>query len=87
MTFLSGALIALGVLSVGGLTRIVAGPTVWDRLLGMALISSKIIMAIVVFAVITERSFLMDIAIIYSLLGFISSVLIARFIERKGQWS
>lgn len=85
MTFLTATLVALGLLSVGGLARIVAGPTVWDRLLGMALISSKIIVAIVIFALIVDRSFLMDIAIIYSLLGFISSVLIARFIERKGQ--
>lgn len=85
MSFLHGALAALGLLSVGGLIRIVAGPTVWDRLLGLSLISSKIIVAIVIFAVLLERSFLMDIAIIYSLLGFISSVLIARFIERKGQ--
>jgi multicomponent Na+:H+ antiporter subunit F len=66
------------------LIRILVGPTVWDRLLGMSLISSKIIVAIVVFAVILDRGFLVDIAIIYSLLGFISSVLIARFIERKG---
>lgn len=85
MSFLHGALAALGLLSVGGLIRIVAGPTVWDRLLGLSLISSKIIVAIVIFAVLLQRSFLMDIAIIYSLLGFISSVLIARFIERKGQ--
>ena len=87
MSFLGGALIALGFLSVGGLARIIAGPTVWDRLLGMSLISSKIIVAIVIFSVILDRSFLMDTAIVYSLLGFISSVLIARFIERKGRWS
>jgi len=85
MTFFTVVLVALGVLSVGGLVRIVAGPTIWDRLLGMTLISSKIIVAIVIFAMILDRSFIMDIAIIYSLLGFISSVLIARFIERKGQ--
>ena len=85
MSFLHGTLAALGLLSIGGLIRILIGPTVWDRLLGMSLISSKIIVAIVVFAVLLERSFLMDIAIIYSLLGFISSVLISRFIERKGQ--
>lgn len=84
MSFLQGTLIALGVLATGGLIRILVGPTVWDRLLGMSLISSKIIVAIVVFAVILDRGFLVDIAIIYSLLGFISSVLIARFIERKG---
>jgi multicomponent Na+:H+ antiporter subunit F len=85
MSFLEGALVALGVLATGGLIRILIGPTVWDRLLGMSLISSKIIVAIVVFAVILDRGFLVDIAIIYSLLGFISSVLIARFIERKGE--
>ncbi len=83
MTFMGWALIAMGVLAVGGAVRIVIGPTVWDRLLGMGLISSKIIVAIVIFAHILDRSFLLDVAIIYSLLGFISSVLIARFIERR----
>ena len=83
MSFMEITLVAIGVLSVGGVIRIVIGPTVWDRLLGMGLISSKIVVAIVVFAYIMGRTFLLDIAIIYSLLGFISSVLIARFIERK----
>ena len=85
MTFLHVSLLVLFGLAIGGILRILIGPTVWDRLLGMSLISSKIIVAIVVAAVITDRSFLMDIAIIYSLLGFLSSVLIARFIERKGE--
>lgn len=84
MNFMDGTLIAIGFLSVGGVVRIVIGPTVWDRLLGMGLISSKIVVAIVVFAYMMRRTFLLDIAIIYSLLGFISSVLIARFIERRG---
>ncbi|MFW5684162.1 MAG: monovalent cation/H+ antiporter complex subunit F [Spirochaetota bacterium] len=85
MRFLETSLVILAGLALGGLVRILFGPTVWDRLLGMSLISSKIIVAIVIVAVILERSFLMDIAIIYSLLGFISSVLIARFIEKKGE--
>mgnify|MGYP006290366253 CR=1 FL=1 len=85
MSFLEISLVILAGLALGGLIRILFGPTVWDRLLGMSLISSKIIVAIVIMAVILERSFIMDIAIIYSLLGFISSVLIARFIENKGE--
>ena len=85
MTFLEIALLVLAGLSFGGLVRILAGPTVWDRLLGMSLISSKVIVAIAIVAIVLDRSFLMDVAIIYSLLGFISSVLIARFIERKGE--
>ncbi len=85
MNFLEISLLILAGLSFGGLVRILAGPTVWDRLLGMSLISSKVIVAIAIVAVLLDRSFLMDVAIIYSLLGFISSVLIARFIERKGE--
>ena len=85
MTFYNLVLLALGLLTIGGIIRVVIGPTIWDRLLGLNLISSKIIMAIIVFALIIQRTFLLDIAIVYALLGFIGSVLIARFIERKGE--
>ncbi|TVQ40602.1 MAG: pH regulation protein F [Spirochaetaceae bacterium] len=78
-------LLALGLLTIGGIIRVVVGPTIWDRLLGLNLISSKIIMAIIVYALMIQRTFLLDIAIVYALLGFIGSVLIARFIERKGE--
>ncbi len=83
MTFHPAVLTAMAFLMVGGMARVLVGPTIWDRLLGFSLISSKIIMAIVVFASMLERTFLLDIAIVYSLLGFIGSVLIARFLERR----
>jgi multicomponent Na+:H+ antiporter subunit F len=83
VSFTDGVLVAVAVLSIGGVLRILVGPTVWDRLLGLGLISSKIVVAIAVFAYALQRTFLLDIAIIYSLLGFIASVLIARFIEER----
>ena len=85
MSFSYLVILTLCLLAVGGLIRILAGPTVWDRLLGLSLVSTKIMVAIVAFAALMDRSFLMDVAIIYSLLGFIASVLISRFIEQKGQ--
>ncbi len=85
MSFLNGVLIVVAVLGLGGVARVIIGPTIWDRILGLNLISSKIIVAIVFFALILEKSFLLDIAIIYSLIGFIGSVLISRFVEKKGQ--
>ena len=85
MSFYDAVLLALALLTIGGIVRVVVGPTIWDRLLGLNLISSKIIMAIIVFALMIQRTFLLDIAIVYALLGFIGSVLIARFIERKGE--
>lgn len=83
MTFHPAVLTVMAFLMIGGMARVLVGPTIWDRLLGFSLISSKIIMAIVVFASMLQRTFLLDIAIVYSLLGFIGSVLIARFLERR----
>ncbi len=85
MNFLIYTLLFLAGLLLASMARIIIGPTVWDRLLGMNLVTTKIVMSIAVLAVLVERSFLIDIAIVYSLLGFIASVLIARFIENKGE--
>ncbi|MFP4508764.1 MAG: monovalent cation/H+ antiporter complex subunit F [Spirochaetota bacterium] len=85
MTFLVYTLVALTLLLLLSMIRILIGPTIWDRLLGMNLVTTKIVMSVAVFAVLIDRSFLIDIAIVYSLLGFIASILISRFIEKKGQ--
>lgn len=74
----------IGLLSIGVLYRVIAGPTIWDRLLGFNLFSSKILLTIVLLSVITDRVFLLDIAIVYSLLGFLSIIMLTRFIARKG---
>lgn len=65
--------------------RIIIGPTVWDRLLGFNLMSSKLIMIIVLCAIIFEKNFLLDIALTYALLGFVSTLFIARFVRDRGR--
>lgn len=65
--------------------RILIGPTVWDRLLAFNLLSSKLIMIIVMCAIIFEKNFLLDIALTYALLGFVSTLFIARFVKDKGK--
>ncbi len=65
--------------------RIIIGPTIWDRLLGYNLVMSKILMLIVLFSVIFEKSYLLDIAITYSLIGFISTLFIAKFVKDRGK--
>ncbi len=65
--------------------RILIGPTIWDRLLGFNLLSSKLIMIIVVCAIIFERNFLLDIALTYALLVFVSTIFIARFVRDRGR--
>jgi len=65
------------------LIRVIRGPTVWDRLLGMNLITTKVIVVIIVFASLFDIAFLLDFAIVYSLMGFISTIFIALFLSEK----
>lgn len=73
------------VLSLFYLYRIIKGPSVWDRLLGLNLFSINMIIIMILYALINEIDYLLDIAIVYALLGFIGIVFIARFIQRKGK--
>ena len=66
------------------LVRLFMGPTIWDRLLAFNAISSKVVMLIVAFALFTEKTYILDIAITFTLFSFIATVLIARFIKERG---
>ena len=59
---------------------VIRGPSVWDRLLGLNLISTKIVIIIVIFASFYDTAYLLDFAIVYTLLGFIGTFFIARFL-------
>jgi len=64
--------------------RLVKGPSIWDRLLGMNIVATKIVVIIIVYASINDTAFLLDFAIIYALSGFIGTIYIALFFaERK----
>ncbi|MCL2380228.1 MAG: monovalent cation/H+ antiporter complex subunit F [Treponema sp.] len=65
------------------LVRVVRGPSIWDRLLGMSLVSTKIIVIIVISASLTESAFLLDFAIIYALFGFIGIIFVALFLAER----
>lgn len=75
----------LAAASVMTVVRIIIGPTLWDRLLGFNLMSSKLIIIIVLCAIIFEKNFLLDIALTYALLGFVSTLFIARFVRDRGK--
>jgi multicomponent Na+:H+ antiporter subunit F len=78
-------LAVLTALTVASAWIILRGPTAWDRLQGLSVFSSKVTLLIVLYALIARQSYILDIALVFSLLGFISLMLIARFIDRRGQ--
>ena len=65
------------------LIRAVKGPSIWDKLLGMNLVSTKIIVIIVIYASVTNSAFLLDFAIIYALFGFIAIIFTALFLAER----
>ena len=84
MSFMHYALTLLIISTFGSLIRTFIGPTVWDRLMGISLGASKITLAVVVTAVSIPENYLLDLAMLLSVLGFLVTVLLARYIERRG---
>jgi len=67
------------------LVLVIKGPSVWDRLLGLSLVSTKVNLIIIVFASIYELSYLLDVAIVYTLLGFIGIIFSAIFLLERAK--
>ena len=79
------ALTALAVLGIIAIVRMVLGPTIWDRLLTFNQLSTKVVVSMVFFSILTKQAFILDIAIVYTLFSFMSSVFIARFVRDRGE--
>ena len=61
----------------------IKGPSVWDRLLGMSLMSAKVVLIIIVYASLRDISYFLDYAIIFVLSGFVGKIFITLFWSRK----
>ena len=67
------------------LYRVVQGPTVFDRLLGVNGISSMAIMILVVIGTIYGRlEMFVDIALGYALLNLVGALAAAKYLEHRG---
>ena len=81
--FLLGAMVILVAVM---LPRVFKGPTVYDRLNGLGVIGADTILMLVLFGYLDGRpDMYVDIAISYAILGFISSVIIAKYLGGKKQ--
>jgi len=76
----------LAVLVTMGLALIRAfrGPTVYDRILAVNMFGTKTVLFIAVFGFLTGRPDFLDIALVYALINFISTVAVLKFFEYGG---
>ena len=84
-TFLIYVLVVLAVLLAVYLYRVLKGPTIFDRVLGLNGISTKAIILLIVMGVYFERvDMFVDISTGYALLNLVGALAVAKYLEQKG---
>ncbi len=79
-------LLALVILILVYLYRVVRGPTLFDRVLGLNGISTKAIILLVVIGTVYDRvDMFVDISTGYALLNVVGALAIAKFLEQRGR--
>lgn len=73
----SAVLIAMAL----ALTRAILGPTVYDRILSVNNFGTKTVLLIAVYGFLTGRPDFADIALVYALINFISTIAVLKFFE------
>lgn len=82
--FLAAAVVLLALVLVY-LYRLVAGPTVFDRVLGLSGFGTKTTLVLLLTGAVYERlDMFVDISLAYALLSFVGSLAAARYFERGG---
>jgi multicomponent Na+:H+ antiporter subunit F len=78
--------ICLGGLTLAGallLLRVLRGPTLADRVIALDALLVTVVSGIGVLVALTRQATFLDVLVVVSLLAFVSTVSVARFIERR----
>lgn len=73
--------IALLVAMAMTLIRAILGPSIFDRILAVNAFGTKIVLFLGVYGFLTKRPDFLDIALLYALINFITTLAILRFFE------
>ena len=83
--FLLYILVLLAILLGAYLYRVLQGPTIFDRVLGLNGISTKAFILLIVMGIYFERvDMFVDISTGYALLNLVGALAVAKYLERKG---
>lgn len=68
------------------LVRLVRGPSVPDRIVALDALLLVVVAGIAIGAAVTGGGDFVAVLVAVSLLGFVGTVTVARFVERRGSW-
>ncbi|MEM0359997.1 MAG: monovalent cation/H+ antiporter complex subunit F [Candidatus Diapherotrites archaeon] len=83
MIFLPLAVTVLVFLIFVCILRILKGPTVPDRMVGIDAASGLTISALIVLGAFYKQSVFVDVAIVYAILSFVGTLFFARYLEAR----
>jgi multicomponent Na+:H+ antiporter subunit F len=78
--FLQYAFIATILISM---VRVVIGPTLVDRMIGLNVVAAQVLALLVLIAVDEGFTFYLDVALVYDIFGFIGLLAITRYFSRR----
>lgn len=83
-TLYSLSLLVIAVLIAAMIYRSIKGPQITDRLLSVNMINTLVIVAFLILGALLDEAYLTDVAIIYALISFVSTLIFASvYIRRK----
>ena len=74
----NGALIVIGVLLLFALIRAIRGPRIADRIIAVNMMGTLVVITICVLAFLMHEGYLVDVAIVYTMLSFLAVVLLTK---------
>ena len=78
--------VAMCVLVLLCLYRVTFGPTILNRAAGISAIGTKTLIVLLIMGVVYERvDMFIDISMVYALLNFLGTVVLAKYLERTGE--
>lgn len=84
-TVLSGCAVVLAVLMLAALVRAVLGPRFTDRIIAVNVIGTLVVAELTLLSVRLEEDFLVDVALVYALLNFLTVVVASRLVISRRQ--
>lgn len=80
--FLYGMIFALLAASLLSCFVVLLGKDKWEKFLGYAMVSAKINMLIVIWALMTNKTFYLDIALVFIVLSYIGIIVLANYMTQ-----
>jgi multicomponent Na+:H+ antiporter subunit F len=85
MSFLMIIAVLLGISSLGGIYRLIFGPSMTDRVIGLDLLFAIAVIYCLIAAWISERTVYLDVAIGIALTGFVATLAWSNFIQLQSR--